>query len=83
MKSKFEELARLVQSKEDLPQGKGWMTFHEFRDEIKNQGLSISESKARLMIKEGVKNGLVEIYKGTRESESGVLQQKIWYRFTK
>lgn len=61
----------------NLPQGEGWFTIHELRE---NTGYSINYAYA--YVKDQMATGKMEKFKGnTYSAEHNQLVRSVWYRF--
>lgn len=73
----LKEFVEKASNPEDKPKGEGWMTFHEFKDKLKEAGMKHGEVFVRKVIHENN----FERYDGQeRNPKTNRLQNQFWYR---
>ena len=75
MKSWATLLQQETQKQVREPEGKGWQTFDEIHESL-GQG----EGKTRRVIKQSVRAGKCEVFKGTQATLDGRFSMQVWYR---
>ena len=73
------QLNHVKRVNENLPKGDDWFTSKEFRKETR-----FGITRCHQMIKELIKDGKLEVYKGSKwNEEQKQLTRSVWYRFIK
>ena len=70
-------LEELQIDRANLPEGDGWFTHAEFKENSK-----IGNNRASRILKAGISNGKIEVHRGSKWSETYNQNVRgIWYRF--
>jgi len=64
-----------LQKKELKPDGVGWYTVKELKDQFK-----VGLNRVHKFVRDGAENGTVEVFEGTAINNTGRQVRRVWYR---